>query len=75
VHRRCAVVHEGAAAAVCATTDLYEREKLFHRAAQMAPGCENAIYTLSGERHAIDVRDLGLMGGVVLKPRDGAPGA
>jgi beta-alanine--pyruvate transaminase len=41
----------------------------------MSPIFENAIHKLRGERHVIDVRNLGLVGGVELQPRDGAPGA
>jgi beta-alanine--pyruvate transaminase len=67
--------HPIAAAAACATIDLYEREQLFDRAARMAPLFERAIHKLRGERHVIDVRNLGLVGGVELAPRDGAPGA
>ncbi|MEI5996922.1 aspartate aminotransferase family protein [Paraburkholderia bengalensis] len=67
--------HPIAAAAACATIDLYEREGLFERAAKMAPVFEAAIHKLQGERHVIDVRNLGLVGGVELKSRDGAPGA
>ncbi|MEM5389075.1 aspartate aminotransferase family protein [Paraburkholderia phymatum] len=67
--------HPIAAAAACATIDLYEREGLFERAAKMAPVFEAAIHKLKGERHVIDVRNLGLVGGVELQPRDGAPGA
>ncbi|MEM5439156.1 aspartate aminotransferase family protein [Paraburkholderia diazotrophica] len=67
--------HPIAAAAACATIDLYEREGLFERAAKMAPVFEAAIHKLNGERHVIDVRNLGLVGGVELQPRDGAPGA
>jgi beta-alanine--pyruvate transaminase len=67
--------HPIAVAAACATIDLYEREQLFARAAKMAPVFEAAIHTLRGERHVIDVRNLGLVGGVELAPREGAPGA
>ena len=67
--------HPIAVAAACATIDLYEREGLFERAAKMAPVFEAAIHKLRGERHVIDVRNLGLVGGVELQPRDGAPGA
>lgn len=62
-------------AAACATIDLYEREQLFARAAQMAPIFEREIHRLKDARHVIDVRNLGLVGGVELKPRDGKPGA
>jgi beta-alanine--pyruvate transaminase len=67
--------HPIAAAAACATIDLYEREQLFERAAKMAPVFEEAIHALRGTRHVIDIRNLGLLGGVELAPRDGAPGA
>jgi beta-alanine--pyruvate transaminase len=67
--------HPIATAAACATIDLYEREQLFARAARLAPVFEEAIHKLRGEPHVIDVRNLGLIGGVELKPRDGAPGA
>jgi hypothetical protein len=52
-----------AAAAACATIALYEREQLFERAARMASIFENAIHKLRGERHVIDVRNLGMVGG------------
>jgi beta-alanine--pyruvate transaminase len=66
--------HPLAAAATCAAIDLYEREQLFERAARMAPLFERAIHKLRGEPHVIDVRNLGLVGGVELASRDGAPG-
>ncbi|MBN3788965.1 aspartate aminotransferase family protein [Burkholderia sp. Ac-20353] len=67
--------HPLAAAAACATIDLYEREQLFERAARMAPVFEREIHKLKDARHVIDVRNLGLVGGVELKSRDGKPGA
>jgi beta-alanine--pyruvate transaminase len=67
--------HPVAAAAAVATIDLYERENLFERAATMAPVFENAIHAMRGEKHVIDVRNLGLVGGVELEPRPGQPGA
>jgi beta-alanine--pyruvate transaminase len=67
--------HPIAAAAACATIDLYEREGLFERAARMAPVFEREIHKLRDARHVIDVRNLGLVGGVELASREGAPGA
>jgi beta-alanine--pyruvate transaminase len=67
--------HPLAAAATCAAIDLYEREGLFGRAAQMSSVFEREIHKLRGEPHVIDVRNLGLVGGVELEPREGAPGA
>ncbi|MCG1054223.1 aspartate aminotransferase family protein [Mycetohabitans sp. B5] len=67
--------HPIAAAAAVATQDLYQREGLFERAAKIAPFFENAIHALHDAPYVKDVRNLGLVGGVELKSRDGAFGA
>jgi beta-alanine--pyruvate transaminase len=67
--------HPLATAAACATLDLYRSEDLFNRAAQLAPYFENAIHALKGLPHVIDIRNLGLVGGVELEPRPDQPGA
>jgi beta-alanine--pyruvate transaminase len=67
--------HALAAAAACATLDLYKREGTFERAAAMSPAFEDAAHSLKGTRHVIDVRNLGLVAGVELAPREGKPGA
>ena len=67
--------HPLAAAAALATIDIYEREALFDRAAALAPAFEAAVHRLAGARHVIDVRNLGMVAGIELAPRDGAPGA
>jgi len=67
--------HPLAAAAGIATLELYAHEGLFDRAAAMAPYWEHALHSLKGARHVIDVRNLGLVGGVELAARDGAIGA
>ena len=36
---------------------------------------EDALHSLKGEPHVIDVRNYGLMGAVELEPDEGAPGA
>ncbi len=66
--------HPAAAAACIATQDIYEREALFERAAAMAPKFEAAIHSLKGEPHVKDIRNLGLVGGIELESREGAPG-
>ena len=66
--------HPVAAAACIATQDIYEREALFERAAQMAPKFEAAIHDLKGEPFVKDIRNLGLVGGIELESREGAPG-
>ena len=40
----------------------------------MAPKLEAALHSLKGARHVIDIRNLGLVGGIELEPRAGAVG-
>ena len=65
--------HPLACAAALATLDVYRDEELFERAADLAPYWEDAIHSLKGERHVIDLRNIGLIGAVELEPRPGAP--
>ena len=67
--------HPLACAAGIATLDLYAAEGLFERAARMAPRLEDALHSLKGARHVIDIRNHGLVGAVELAPRPGAGGA
>ena len=67
--------HPLAAAAGLATLEVYETEGLFERAASLAPYWENALHSLRGLPHIVDIRNLGLVGGIELEPRAGAPGA
>ncbi len=66
--------HPVAAAAGLATMQVYREEDAFARALALEPAFEEAIHALSGEPHVIDIRNFGLMGGIELAPRDGAPG-
>ena len=67
--------HPLAAAAILSTLDIYRRDNLFARAKSLAPAFENAAHGLKEAPHVIDVRNLGLVAGIELKPRAGAPGA
>lgn len=67
--------HPIAAAAACATLDVYQDEQLFERAAQLSPHFENEIHKLDCHKHVKDVRNLGLVGGIELHTRDGQMGA
>jgi beta-alanine--pyruvate transaminase len=67
--------HPLACAAGIATLQLYQDEGLFGRAAKMAPVLEDAVHSLKGSRHVIDIRNFGLVAGIELEPRAGAPGA
>lgn len=62
-----------ASAAGLATLETYREEGLFQRAAEMAPYWEEALHSLKGTRHVIDIRNMGLIGAVELEPIAGAP--
>ncbi len=67
--------HPLATAAILATLGIYEKDQLFQRAKSLSPAFEDAAHKLEGARHVIDVRNLGLVAGIELQPREGAPGA
>ncbi|HEY1928238.1 MAG TPA: aspartate aminotransferase family protein [Caulobacteraceae bacterium] len=67
--------HPLAAAAGLATLELYEAEGLFERARSLEGLFADAVHSLKGARHVIDIRNLGLVAGIELEPRPGAPGA
>ena len=66
--------HPLAAAAGIATLDLYRDEGLFERAADLSGYWEQAVHSLKGKRHVIDLRNIGIVAGIELEPRPGAPG-
>lgn len=67
--------HPLAAAAACAALDLYRSEGLFERAAKLAPHFEKVIHGLRDLPNVVDIRNLGMVGGIELATRDGKPGA
>jgi beta-alanine--pyruvate transaminase len=67
--------HPLAAAAGVATLALYKEEDLFARAAELESYWEDAVHSLRGRPHVIDVRNLGLVAGIEVDPRPGQPGA
>jgi len=66
--------HPLAVAAGRAALDLYAEEGLFERAAGLEPLWAEAVHSLAAAPHVKDVRNFGLVAGVELEPRDGAPG-
>ena len=66
--------HPLACAAALGTLDTYAEDGLLTRAAEMAPVFENALHSLRGVPHVIDVRNIGLVGGIELEPIAGQPG-
>jgi beta-alanine--pyruvate transaminase len=67
--------HPLACAAGLAALEVYSEEQLFERATVLAPSWEAAVHALRGTRHVIDIRNLGLVAGIELESRSGAPGA
>ncbi|WP_068088136.1 aspartate aminotransferase family protein [Polycladidibacter stylochi] len=62
-----------ASAAALATLEIYRKEGLFQRAAEIARYWEEALHSLRGLPHVIDIRNMGLVGAIELEPIAGAP--
>ena len=67
--------HPLAAAAGCATLDVYREEGMFERAREMEGYFEDALHSLKGAPNVIDVRNFGLIGAVELQGIEGQPTA
>ena len=67
--------HPLACAAALATLGVYRDEGLFERAASLASYFEDAVHSLRGSPHVVDVRNLGIVAGIELASRQGKPGA
>ncbi len=62
-----------ASAAGLATLQTYREDGLFENAASLASYWEDALHSLKGLPHVIDIRNSGLIGAVELTPIEGAP--
>ncbi len=67
--------HPVACAAGIATQEIYRKEGLLTRAADMAGYWADGVHSLKGLPHVIDLRNLGLIGAVELEPDPGQAGA
>lgn len=67
--------HPMAVAAALATLETYRRNEMFARVETLAPLWEEAVHSLKGAPHVIDLRNLGLVAGIELESRPDAPGA
>ena len=65
--------HPLAAAAALASLDTFEQENLYQRANELAPYFEDAVHSLREMPNVIDVRNMGLVGGIELEPVPGKP--
>jgi len=66
--------HPMACAAALATLDIYAEEGLFERAQSLAADWEQAVHSLHGLPHVIDIRNLGIVAGIELESIPGAKG-
>src|ERR1700750_666597 len=67
--------HPVACAAGLATLDIYAEEGLLTRGAALEGQWEEAMHGLKDLPHGIDIRTIGLVAGIELESRAGAPGA
>ena len=65
--------HPLACAAGLATLDTYAEEGLLTRATELQGYFADAVHSLRGEPHVIDIRNIGLVAGVELSPIAGEP--
>ncbi len=66
--------HPAACAAGIATLDIYEDEGLLTRTAEIQTAWHEAIHSLRDLPNVIDIRTMGLIAGIELDSRAGAPG-
>ncbi|MBP0439236.1 aspartate aminotransferase family protein [Tianweitania sediminis] len=62
-----------ACAAGLATLETYKEEGLLERGPEIAGYWEDALHSLKGEPHVIDIRNIGLVGAIELEPIAGEP--
>ncbi len=60
-------------AAGLATLDIYEEEGLLNRGVELADYWADALHSLKGLPHVIDIRNCGLVGAIELEPIAGQP--
>jgi len=65
--------HPVACAAAIATLETYKEEGLLTRASELAPYWEDAVHSLKGLPHVIDIRNIGLIGAIEFDPIPGEP--
>jgi len=65
--------HPVACAAGLATLDLYRDEGIFENAWALSGYWEDAVHSLKGLPHVVDLRNLGIIAGIELEPRPEGP--
>jgi beta-alanine--pyruvate transaminase len=64
-----------ACAASLATLEVFKEQKILEHAAGMTEYWADAVHSLKGLPHVIDIRTIGLIAGIELAPIAGKPGA
>ena len=67
--------HPLACAASLATLEVFREQGIIENAKSLQPYFEDALYSLRGLPHVIDLRSIGLVAGIELEPITGKPGA
>ncbi|WP_354066469.1 aspartate aminotransferase family protein [Devosia sp. 2618] len=62
-----------ASAAALATLETYKDEDLLTRGTEMGVHFAEALHSLKGEPHVIDIRNIGMVGAIELEPIAGSP--
>ena len=62
-----------ASAAALGTLETYKEDGLLTRGAELAPYWQEALHSLKGLPHVIDIRNIGLIGAIELEPIAGEP--
>jgi beta-alanine--pyruvate transaminase len=65
--------HPVACAAGIAALDVLVKEDMIGRVKAMAPYFENAVHSLRGAKHVLDIRNFGLAAGLTIAPVPGEP--
>lgn len=67
--------HPVACAASLATLEVFKEQQILEHAKGIQPYWEDAVHSLKGLPHVIDLRTIGLIAGIELEPIPGKPGA
>ena len=67
--------HPVACAAALATLEVFKEQRILDHAKEIQPYWEDAVHSLRGLPHVIDIRTIGLVAGIELEPIAGKPGA
>ncbi|MBL8267713.1 aspartate aminotransferase family protein [Steroidobacter sp.] len=65
--------HPVACAAGIAALDVLQQDQMIERVRTIAPYFEQAVHSLKGSRHIVDIRNFGLAAGITLASRPGEP--